>query len=499
MKIMRITKMIAMCLVFIIAPAQILAQSGVCPDIVAAALDSAENFCLDKGRNTLCYANFMGEATPLDGEEDFIFEQVGDVVSLNDLGTLTLAPMDTDNGTWGVALMQMQANLPDTLPGQNVTFLIFGDVSLENATETGDLLDTAVTTRGRVRSTPNSQNNDNVIGAIDASTVVVAYGRDESGIWARIRYGMGGAWVASEILRDRSMVIDLPVVDDDAPPPPTPMQSFYFQTGVGDKPCAEAPDSGLLIQTPEGARGVTFTANGVQISLGSTAYLRFGPGELKMSVVEGTGYVTAQGVTQPVPEGTFATIPMSEDGRSPIAPPNYPVPYNFQAMSALPVARAFFGTQIIVPTLPEEEIPPAIEALVGGVPALSGVYNAVITKVEAGEGMECVDDSGETVSVQLEFLDGGIRATGVFPLEVFIPQIGDGVYEITTTTPPGPYRDEEGRQFTRDETTTLTVMVQSLNTLELISVRDTVINFVDSNEVNEEFCTSFINATWYAP
>ena len=29
--------------------------------------------------------------------------------------------------------MQLQANLPDTLPGQNVTFLLFGNVEIENA------------------------------------------------------------------------------------------------------------------------------------------------------------------------------------------------------------------------------------------------------------------------------------------------------------------------------------------------------------------------------
>jgi len=499
MRTTHISKMVLMCLVLIIAPAQILAQSGVCPDIVAAALDSAEEYCLDKGRNTLCYANFMGEATPLDDSESFQFEQVGDVVSLDELGTLTLSPMDTDNGTWGVALMQMQANLPDTLPGQNVTFLIFGDVSLENATDTGELLETMTSTRGRIRSTPNGDDNQNVIGAIDPNTVVVAYGRDESGDWVRIRHAMGGAWVATEILSDRSMVIDLPVVENDAPPPPTPMQAFYFQTGVGDKPCAEAPDSGLLIQTPEGARGITFTANGVQISLGSSAYLRFGQGELKMSVVEGMGYITAQGVTQPVPEGTFATVPMSEDGREPVAPPNFPVPYNFQAMSVLPVARDFFETQIIVPTLPEEEIPPAIEALVGGAPALSGIYDTAVSKVEAGEGMECSIQVGETRVIQLEFLEGGIRASGIFPLEVFIPEVSDGVYEVSTNPPSGPYRDEGGRQFTLDETLTLTVMPTSLNALEFILVQDTTVSYVDSDEVVEEFCTSYITAIWYAP
>jgi hypothetical protein len=499
MKKFHFTKMILACLAFVLAPAQLLAQSGACPDIVAAALDSAEEYCLDKGRNTLCYGNFLGEASPVDGADEFNFNEVGDVVSLNDLSTLTLAPMDVDNGTWGVALMQMQANLPDTLPGQNVTFLIFGDVALENATDGGEVLETTITTRGRVRSEPNSDNAQNVVGAIDANTVVVAYGRDESGDWARIRYDFGGAWVAAEVLRDRSMVIDLPIVDVDAAPPPTPMQSFYFTTGIGDKPCAEAPDSGLLIQTPEGARGVTFTANGVEISLGSSAYLRFGEGELKMSVVEGMGYITAEGVTQPVPEGTFATVPMDETGRAPIAPPNFPVPYNFQAMSVLPVARAFFETNIIVPTLPAEEIPPAIEALVGGAPALSGIYDTVVTKIEADDDITCSIAEGDSQHAQLEFLDGGIRARGLFPLEVFIPEGEDDSYVISTTSPEGPYRDEDNRQFILDETITLTVMVQSLNTLEFILVTDSTINYVDSEETKEEFCTAYITATWYAP
>ena len=41
--------------------------------------------------------------------------------------------MNASTGAWGVALMRIQANLPDTLPGQNVTMLIFGDVQIQNA------------------------------------------------------------------------------------------------------------------------------------------------------------------------------------------------------------------------------------------------------------------------------------------------------------------------------------------------------------------------------
>ena len=33
---------------------------------------------------------------------------------------------------WGIAVLKAQANLPDALPGQNVTFLLFGDTTVDN-------------------------------------------------------------------------------------------------------------------------------------------------------------------------------------------------------------------------------------------------------------------------------------------------------------------------------------------------------------------------------
>ena len=37
-----------------------------------------------------------------------------------------------------------------------------------------------------------------------------------------------------------------------------PMQAFYFTSGIGDAQCNEAPDSGMLIQTPQGVGLVNF-------------------------------------------------------------------------------------------------------------------------------------------------------------------------------------------------------------------------------------------------
>jgi hypothetical protein len=50
---------------------------------------------------------------------------------------LYASPLDMINDLWGVAVLKLQANMPGTVPGQNVTFLVFGDTSIENTS--GDM------------------------------------------------------------------------------------------------------------------------------------------------------------------------------------------------------------------------------------------------------------------------------------------------------------------------------------------------------------------------
>jgi len=37
-----------------------------------------------------------------------------------------------NTGTWGLSLLKLQANLPNTMPGQNITFVVYGDTSVQN-------------------------------------------------------------------------------------------------------------------------------------------------------------------------------------------------------------------------------------------------------------------------------------------------------------------------------------------------------------------------------
>ncbi|MBN1965569.1 MAG: hypothetical protein JW910_13045, partial [Anaerolineae bacterium] len=113
------------------------AQGGDCPAIVQAALTATEEFCLSTGRNEACYGHFLLDAAVRDSEAGIQFAAQGDIAPVGQLESLRMFPMDINAGTWGVALMRIQANLPDSLPGQNVTMLLFGDVSLTNAVPPG--------------------------------------------------------------------------------------------------------------------------------------------------------------------------------------------------------------------------------------------------------------------------------------------------------------------------------------------------------------------------
>jgi hypothetical protein len=223
-------KLAALSSVLMLAPVLALAASK-CPAIVQTALAAADQLCAATKRNQACYGHVAMTVEAQPNVSDFKFEKAGDVVNLADLKLLRLTPLNEQTGDWGVAMLRLQANLPDTLPGQNVTFLLFGDAEVTNAVNPGD-----------------------------------------------------------------SKTADL-----------HPMQAFYLHTGVGDAACDEAPESGLLVQTPEGVGEVSLTINEVKVQMGSTVFFQADPdtkGDMTVNTLEGAAYLNIGQQTQPVVAGT---------------------------------------------------------------------------------------------------------------------------------------------------------------------------------------------------
>ncbi|QPC84672.1 SH3 domain-containing protein [Phototrophicus methaneseepsis] len=107
-----------------------------CETIMRQIVTVLDQYCSMTGRNQACYGNVLVEAQPSDRVMDlssFRFSQEGDILDLLNLSGMELSPLDTATGQWGVALMQVQANLPESLPGTNVTMLVFGNMQVVDA------------------------------------------------------------------------------------------------------------------------------------------------------------------------------------------------------------------------------------------------------------------------------------------------------------------------------------------------------------------------------
>src|SRR5687767_11050611 len=126
--------LITVCLL-IIAPLTGLAQSdaGACPALVEQALTDMGQNCDLLDRNSACYGYNRVDATFHESASDDFFSKPADRSQISNLQSIATAPLDVDQDFWGIAVMNVQANVPNTLPGQAVTFVLLGDVKVDNA------------------------------------------------------------------------------------------------------------------------------------------------------------------------------------------------------------------------------------------------------------------------------------------------------------------------------------------------------------------------------
>jgi hypothetical protein len=265
-----IRKIIVVCLLAILSIAMVIAQ-GACPDLLETALQSVEDNCAGLGRNEVCYgynnvqASFISEVA-----EDF-FSQVSDKSPVAELASVQTLPMNTETGQWGVAVMNLQANVPNTLPGTNVTFVLLGDVEVENAVAPEDAF---VPSDGiGVSLAVESANlrsgaglTFNVVGGVLQDETLIADGVSEDGEWLRVVKNGRPAWLHRSLVVENAEIETLPVLTDELR---MPMQAFYLRTGLSRTECVEVPDNLLVVQGPENLR-VQLSINGANVSLGST-------------------------------------------------------------------------------------------------------------------------------------------------------------------------------------------------------------------------------------
>ncbi len=286
---------------------------GQCPTLVEKALNDLSQNCDALNRNSACYGYNRVDATFYDELAAETFSQPADRTDLAALQTITTVPLDTTGDFWGIAVLNVQANVPNTLPGQAVTFMLLGDVEIENAVlpENALVLAEPVTvqtiTGANIRSAPST--NANLVGSVATGSELMADGLDSTGEWLRVLYDSGPGWINSAVINTAGGLSTLPTITSETR---TPMQAFYFNTTASGPSCNEAPPSVLVIQGPNSVK-VEITANGADITIGSTIVLRLlENNQMELIVIQGE--VKLGNIL--VPAGFKITAPLSEDGKN---------------------------------------------------------------------------------------------------------------------------------------------------------------------------------------
>ena len=160
-------------------------DSAACPALVDDALNILADGCMPTGRNEACYGHVQLEASLR--AETVAFDAPADRVPLDALERLQTAALDPAEGTWGLALLRAQADLPETLPGENVTFLLLGDVDVLNE-GSGEIVPpctVSAASNANLRGGPGT--NFGVVGGTTAGEELFVTGQNAAGDWLRLQ------------------------------------------------------------------------------------------------------------------------------------------------------------------------------------------------------------------------------------------------------------------------------------------------------------------------
>jgi hypothetical protein len=111
----------------------VLAQTSECPDFIYDYIEQTANVCANTGRNQICYGSNAIDVQLVD--VNATFGEPGDITELTNVDSIQTASLDVASQEFGMALMQVQANVEGALPGQVVTFLLMGNVSVDGINE----------------------------------------------------------------------------------------------------------------------------------------------------------------------------------------------------------------------------------------------------------------------------------------------------------------------------------------------------------------------------
>ena len=306
--------------VFMLTSLGISVAQEVCPQLVEDAIESLGNNCDGLGRNTACYGYFDVSAEFSEEVEPDYFTTPADTTDIDILELLEPSVMNTIEKTWGIAVMNLQANIPNSVPGQTVKLLLLGDTSVEGDIESEEAFEPVneitVTANGSFDIIHRPIEDGKIYDTTSVGDSINIDAQTPDDAFYRVVGDDYVGWIPAEAIDSVNDLSELPILDGEQR---GLMQSFYLRSGVGTPQCDEAPQDSLIIQSPE-RMTVELTVNGAQVRLGSTVRARILPDgdTLEFLVIDGNFAIIGAGsdggdLEVPVDHKVFACLDEATD------------------------------------------------------------------------------------------------------------------------------------------------------------------------------------------
>ncbi len=350
-----------------------------CAQILTDVQQHLTDGCIALDKDLICYGNHSVKVEFQDSSNSNLrFNDIGDTAPVKLIKSVHTSPLNLNQEEWGLVVLKMQAtNLPNTTAGQTVTFIVYGDTTLNNltapaadqtaptptTTSAGGNCTATVSRATYLRGKPVFNANKEAL--LQPNTPLTLTERTADGQWAFAQAQANTGWVSASTLKSSCNLNGLPVTDPNVVAGLPGLNAFYFSTAISPQAlCSDIPSAGLLIQAP-GGRKVNFKANGADITLGSTVILSAQPnGPMTLSVIQGQASITVNGVTQLINEGWQSTVQLGgPNGLQAVKPPTLPrfiTNLNIRLFSILTLCNAAKAAGINIPcAIPRAAPPPA--------------------------------------------------------------------------------------------------------------------------------------------
>ena len=244
------------------------AQESSCSALVTRSLAEIEQHCADFARNSICYGYPQVDVAFADGNSAAAFSVPGDRARIADLARVRTSALDEAQSHWGVALLNLGANFPQTYEGPGLLVLQAGDAEVVNEIDPsrvmaiGKPLSTVALVEATRFKLPGVIPEP--LGTLAADELLLVDAYDNSGNWLRVVNDGMVSWVESEKLARLKAMQALPRIGVGET---FPFQSLSLATGSAFPECSDAEPI-IAIQTPEDMP-VNLTVNGVDIHIGS--------------------------------------------------------------------------------------------------------------------------------------------------------------------------------------------------------------------------------------